>query len=136
MKTHHLFISHSWSYHDQYSRLVSLLRERPYFVFSDYSVPKDDPIHNAPDTTALRAAIRAKMAPCGVVLVLAGVYATYSKWIEEEIKLARTDFVTPKPIIAVVPRGSEKTSVSAKARADRIVRWNADSIVDAIRELA
>lgn len=136
MRQHNLFISHSWTYGDQYSRLCALLRKRPYFAFQDYSVPKDDPIHNAANTSELREAIRRKMGPCGVVLVLAGVYATHSKWIDEEIRLAKTGFFSPKPIVAIEPRGSERTSTRVKEAADRIVKWNTDSIVEAIRAVA
>lgn len=135
MRTHHLFISHSWTYSDEYDRLVALLRKRSYFRFRNYSVPRYDPIHQAPSKSALRAAIRQQMMPCGVVLVLAGVYATYSKWIDTEIDLASSGFAKRKPIIAILPRGSLRTSVPVKHAADRIVRWNTQSIVDAIREL-
>lgn len=136
MKAFNLFISHSWTYGDQYGRLVKLLRDRPYFEFRDYSVPKHDPVHNAGTAAQLRAAIRAQMAPCGVVLILAGVYATHSKWIKEEIALAKNDFPSAKPIVAIEPWGSERTSVPVKNAADRIVSWNTESIVGAIRELA
>ena len=136
MKNYNLFISHSWSYSDGYQNLVNLLRKRSYFDFSNYSVPRDDPIHNAGTDAQLRAAIKAKMAPCSAVLILAGVYAAYSKWIDKEIVLAETGFKQRKPIIAIEPRGSEKTSVRVKNAADRIVGWNTESIVKAIRELA
>lgn len=136
MRQHNLFISHSWSHGSQYARLCTLLRDRPYFVFRDYSVPKDDPIHNAANASELREAIRSKMAPCGVVLVLAGMYATYSKWINEEIRLAETGFDRPKPIVAVELLGSKRTSNRVKKAADRLVKWNTDSIVKAIREVA
>jgi len=43
------------------------------------------------------------MAPCGVVLILAGVYASYSKWIDIEIDLAQDEFTFSKPIIAIAP---------------------------------
>ena len=135
MRTHNLFISHSWGHSDAYERLVALLRKRPYFRFKDYSVPRDDPIHHAPDDAALRDAIHNKMGPCGVVLVLAGVYATYSKWIDIEIELAEFGFRNPKPIIAIEPWGSQRTSRRVKEVADRVVRWNTESIVAAIREL-
>ena len=92
MRTHNLFISHSWSYPNQYDNLVRLLRARSYFTFKDYSVPRTDPIHNAGTDAKLREAIRNKMAPCGVVLILAGVYASYSKWIDKEIALAGKRF--------------------------------------------
>ena len=72
--THNLFISHSWTYAGQYDQLMELLRGRAYFRFKDYSEPRDDPIHNAGTAAGLRQAIRTQMAPCGVVLILAGVY--------------------------------------------------------------
>jgi len=32
-----LFVSHSWSYGERYNAMVSLLRNRPYFNFTNYS---------------------------------------------------------------------------------------------------
>ena len=136
MRTHNLFISHSWSYPNQYDNLVRLLRARSYFTFKDYSVPRTDPIHNAGTDAKLREAIRNKMAPCGVVLILAGVYASYSKWIDKEIALAENGFGQRKPIIAIEPWGSERTSARVKEAADRIVKWNTESVVGAVKELA
>ncbi|OPY56750.1 MAG: hypothetical protein A4E55_01950 [Pelotomaculum sp. PtaU1.Bin035] len=45
--TYNLFISHSWTYSDAYDKLIGLLNSDPYFSYKNYSVPKDDPIHNA-----------------------------------------------------------------------------------------
>lgn len=136
MKTYNLFISHSWAHSDNYQNLEALLRKRPYFEFKDYSVPKNDPIHTNGTASQLYDAILDKMRPCSVILILAGVYSTYSKWIEKEIKIAKKEFSVPKPIIAVEPWGSERTSQIVKNNADRIVGWNTDSVVEAIRELA
>ena len=133
MKAYHLFISHSWTHSDAYDKLVALLRKRPNFEFRDYSVPKDDPIHTNGTTEQLRVAISQQMQPCGVVLILAGVYSTYSKWINREVEIAKSK---KKPIIAIEPRASEKTSQYVKESANEIVGWNTDSIVSAIRKLA
>ena len=135
MKTYNLFISHSWRYSNQYDRLVNLLNQRRYFSFRDYSVPPDDPIHGAGSDAQLRRAIRNHMAPCHVVLILAGVYATYSKWIDIEIDLAKKGFTNPKPVIAIRPRGNERISERVRRAADKIVGWNTESIVQAIRDL-
>ena len=135
MRTHGLFISHSWSYSDSYEKLVELLRSRSYFAFKNYSVPRGDPIHNVGTDAQLIEAIRRKMAPCSAVIILAGVYATYSKWIDKEIKLAARGFDFRKPIIAIKPRGSVNTSLPVKQAADKIVGWNSESVVRAIREL-
>jgi len=135
-KTYNLFFSHSWSYSDAYDKLVKLLNARGYFPFNNHSVPKDDPIHNAPYDYQLYEAIKNKIQGVHAVIILAGVYASYSKWIDKEIKIAKTEFTAPKPIIAIQPWGAEKTSKKVKDNADRIVGWNTESVVRAIRELA
>ena len=104
-------------------------------MYKNYSVPQDDPIHNAPTEALLRSAIRNQMSPSSVVIILAGVYASYSKWINIEIDLAKNGFLYSKPILAIEPRGSEHTSVTVKNAADEVVRWNTESIVRAIRTL-
>lgn len=134
-KTYNLFASHSWTYQNQYDGLVKLLENRPYFNFKNYSVPEDDPIHNAQYDWQLYEAIKKQISPCHVVIVLAGVYSTYSKWINKEIKIANEEFAKKKPILAVEPWGAERTSSIVKNNADLIVGWRADSVVAAIRKL-
>lgn len=128
--TYNLFISHSWSYSENYNSLLNLLDNDPNFVYKDYSVPKNDPIHNANNDAQLRAAIRSKMQHASCVLILAGVYATYSKWIKIEIELAQE---MGKKIIAIQPWGAEHTSIVVKHAADTIVGWNTASIVRSIK---
>jgi hypothetical protein len=135
MKQYSIFISHSWAYGDAYEKLVKLLNADPRFNYKDYSIPKDDPIHDAPNARLLEEAIKKQMTFCDVIIIMAGVYSTYSKWINKEIDLAQ-GFSNPKPILAIEPWDSEKTSQVVKDNADRIVKWNTDSIVSAIRELS
>lgn len=127
---YNLFISHSWSYSDQYKGLINLLSQDSNFEFKDYSVPKDDPIHNASNQDALREAIRAQMQHASCVIVLAGVYSSYSKWINIEIDLAKE---MGKRIIAVEGWGAERTSMMVKDNAVQTVKWNTKSIIDAIK---
>lgn len=127
---YNIFISHSWTYSDAYDRLVELLNGVYGFNYSNYSVPPSDPIHNASYDYQLKAAIRNKMQHASCVLVLAGVYSTYSKWINIELQLAKE---MGKKIIAIEPWGSERTSAIVKRYADEIVKWQASSVVKAIR---
>jgi len=127
-----LFISHSWTYSDAYEKLVSILNNASLFKYSNYSVPKDDPVHNARTDYELYDAIKAQIRPVNCVLILAGVYSSYSKWIDKEIKIAKHEF--GKPIIAIEPWGAEKTSLIVKSNAIAVVKWNTQSIVDAIRQ--
>lgn len=125
-----IFISHSWGYGDHYDTLTGWLDERLYFNWRDYSVPKDDPIHNARSRAALRAALQKKIRHASCVIVPAGVYCSYSDWIEEEIDIA---LEMGKPIIGVRLRGAERVSSIVRENAIDIVGWTSDSVVDAIR---
>ena len=132
-KTFRLFISHSWAYSDSYDGLIKLLDKSPTFSYVDYSVPRNDPIHNAGTDQELLDAIKRQMAPCHAVLMLAGVYSTYSKWINQEIALAAGGFAKPKPIIGIAPWAQQKVSSVVQAAAVDIVRWQKSSIEEAIR---
>lgn len=134
-KTYNLFISHSWTYSDAYEKLVGLLDNAQNFNYKNYSVPKNDPIHNAANDKQLKAAIQKQMQSASVILILAGVYSSYSKWINTEIELAQNGFTYPKKIIAIEPWGAEKTSIKVKNAADEIVKWQTASIVAAIKKL-
>ena len=134
-KNCHLFISHSWTYSDAYEKLVALLNKDSNFSYSNYSVPKDDPIHTNGTDKELYAAIKEQISHASVVLILAGVYSSYSNWIDKEIKIAQEEFLVAKPIIAIEPWGAEKTSKKVKDAADKIVGWNSKSVIDAIKEL-
>jgi len=134
-KRYNLFISHSWSYSDQFERLLALLSKDPYFSYKDYSVAKDEPLVSRTDSE-LRAAIKRQMTPCHVVLVMAGVYSTHSKWIRKEIQIAKNEFAVPKPIIGVRYWASARVSSVVSDAANIMVGWNKSSIVSAIRDLA
>lgn len=123
-----IFISHSWKYDDEYKRLKGLL-DNSGIDWRDYSIPVDDPIHDAKNDKQLRAAIDSKIKMSSVVIVMAGVYATHSEWINAELEISEN---YDKPIVAVKGRGSKKTSIIAKNAATRVVNWNTNSIVGAI----
>lgn len=125
MKTYNLFISHSWSYKDDYIRLKSMLLEnRGYFAFKNHSIEDDEPKNNWRE-------IENNIKWSSVIIVIAGMYASYSNSIKKEIKLAKKH---SKPTIAVIPWGSDRSS-DLKNECDAVVGWNTDSIVNAIREL-
>jgi MTH538 TIR-like domain (DUF1863) len=88
-KTYRLFISHSWAYGENYDKVVEMLKEQG-LSFYDHSVPKGDPIHTNGTDRQLKEAIEAKMKGTSCILILAGVYSTYSKWINKEIEIAKS----------------------------------------------
>lgn len=127
-----VFISHSWSYSSQYDKIEDFLRQEGVYYYN-HSIPKDDPIHTNGSDYQLEAAIESKVKGCSCVIILAGVYASYSRWIQKEIRMAKK---YNKPIIAVEYWGAERTSVVVKNAADVIVKWNAKSVADAVRKYA
>lgn len=133
MKTYHLFISHSWSYGHQYNSLTTLLRNRPLFNFRNYSVPESNPIIGARTDKQLEVAIESKVKASSVVIIMMGVYSTYSKWINKEIAIAKR---LGKPILAVKPYGATNTSSVVRGAADEICNWSTESVISAIRRLA
>ena len=61
--------------------------------------------------------------------------ASYSTWIQREIRIAKNSFTSTKPILAIKPWGNTNVSQVVASSAVRIVNWNTDSIVNAIRGL-
>lgn len=126
-----IFISHSWGYNDKYDGVLNLL-DKTGIKYKNYSVPKNDPIHDADNDIELYRAIENQMKYASVIIILAGVYASYSKWIQNEIEIAK---LKGKKIIAIEEWGAEKTSKIVKDNADKIIRWQSSSLKDAIEEL-
>ena len=136
MRTYHLFISHSWTDSDMYQELIHLLNSKKDFSYRDYSVPKDDPLDSDGTDENLYDAIKTQIARSSVVLILMGIEATGSKWINQEIRIAKSEFRIPKPVIAIESSKNNSNLAIIKQGADRIVDWNPERIVSAIREVA
>ena len=136
MREYNIFISHSWTHTDAYEKLTNILKNAPYFSYNDYSVPKEKSLtiyNKLYYEIELKNKIKNKMKYCNVVLILAGVYSSYSDSINMEIEIAND---LGKPIIAIEPWGSERTSLLVKKNAKSIVKWNSSSIIDEIKRLS
>lgn len=125
--SYRLFISHAWNYSDDYYRLCNLLNNKSYFLWTNYSVPKHDPFETM---IGLKENLKKQIRPVNAVIVLAGMYANYSEWIEFEIEFSKS---INKPIIVIKPWGQERVPQYLQDNATVIVGWNTDSIVEAIR---
>lgn len=138
IKQIHVFISHAWSYSNHYDTLASWIFNEKWrsgqasLDFHNYSVPKDDPIHNANNDTQLRLALFNQISRSHVIVIPTGMYASYSKWIQKEIDGAAG---YSKPILAVNPWGAKRTSVDVSSVANKIVGWNKESVIGGIWEL-
>ena len=130
MKIYNIFIRHAWKYCDDYYRLEALLDEDSWFHYKNYSVPKHDSL-NVKTRRELYRELEEQIAPCSVVIVIAGMYVEYREWIQIEVAIANK---YGKPIVVVKPWGAERMPL--ELRCYPVVNWNTDSIVDAIRRYA
>ena len=128
-KTYTIFISHSWAYIGDLNNLKRLLEDRGYFNVQFEEATPDVPI-NSENAAYIRQRLKQKIANSNIVLGIAGVYASYSEWMQWELDKAIELGV---PIVGVVPRGAERISTVVSSRAKQVVRWNTESIVEAIR---
>ena len=128
-KEYHIFISHSWSYPEDLENLRNLLRNRGYFNVEFEEASADEPINSA-NAYYIKQRLKQKIENSNIVLGIAGMYASYSDWMSWELdKAIELDI----PIVGVIPRGQERISTTVSSRSKQNVRWNTESIVEAIR---
>ncbi|NRA54880.1 MAG: TIR domain-containing protein [Gammaproteobacteria bacterium] len=134
----HVFISHAWAHSDHYDTLSDWIFEQSWSAgqaslnFHNYSVPKDDPIHDADDDKQLKDALYNQISRSHVIVIPMGMYANYSKWIQKELDGAAE---YEKPILAVNPWAQKRKSSVVGDASNKKVGWNSKSVVGGIWEL-
>jgi len=128
-KDYKIFISHSWSYTEDLEALQKLLNERGYFNVTFIEASKKTPI-DSENAAYVKTVLKARILQSDIVLALAGVYASHSDWMIWELETAKANNI---PIVGVIPRGQERISTEVYSRSIVDVKWNTESIVDAIR---
>jgi|SRR5690554_677539 hypothetical protein len=131
-KDYKIFVSHSWAHSDDLTALQNLLNSRGYFNVEFTEASKDVPI-NSENATYVKSRLKSKIINSDIVLALAGVYASHSDWMIWELDTAVSNSI---PIVGVIPRGQERISQEVYNRSKEDVRWNTESIVEAIRKHA
>lgn len=98
--------------------------------FHDLSASEEHPLHYGDDHDRLVRLLAERIRKCDAVLLLAGMYSSYSYWIEVEATLARH---YNKPILAVAPHGQKRlSSVATEASPFQPIRWRGESVRNAI----
>lgn len=125
-----IFISHAWAYSDHYHKMVDWFNSASNFAWKNCSVPSHDAL---PDKTinGLSAGITRQIAPAQVVIILSGMYAAHSTWIDYEIN---ESIRMNKIIIGVRPWGQERVPVKVQNAAQIMVGWNSSSVIQAVRD--
>ena len=127
-----LFISHSWRYSERYEKMVHLLDARPYFNFKNSSIPESKAFFGF-NNAQLAEQLRRQIAPAQCVIIIGGMWTSYSGWIQFEINEA---IRMQKPILGVRPRSAKVMPRAVVDAADSVVNWNKDSIVSGIRAIS
>lgn len=130
----HVYISHSWSLGDDYDKLREVLADCDHTVRLN-GLPVDHPVHAAPSDCELRAEMRKQMANTQMLIVQAGTYERFARWIEEEINLAHYGYQVRRPVLAIVPFDAPPRMGTLLERADRVVMWSHGSILNAVQDL-
>ena len=120
LKTRMLFISHAWAHSSHYDTIVSWFNDAVNFDWKNCSVPSHDAL---PDKTSkgLSEGMRRQIAPAQGVIILAGMYAAHSDWINYEIEQS---IRMNKFIIGVRPWGQERVPVNVQNASNILVGWN------------
>jgi len=109
--------------------VVEFLNDATNFYWHNLSVPRHDPVSSKELTYQLHN----QMRDADAFLIIAGMYAVHSDWIEYEINFARR---IGRPIIGIDTWGSTRTTLAIQNAAKEIVGWTGASIVSAIRRWA
>ncbi len=131
-REHKIFISHSWRYSEDLIKLRELLFNRGYFNVTFQEASQDEPI-NSDNALYIKKVLKNRIIESDIVLAIAGVYASYSDWIDWELSTA---YKMSKPILGVIPWGQERISSTVQKYSKKNVRWNTESIIQAIRDYA
>lgn len=130
LKTRMLFISHAWRYEAAYLTLVKWFNDEPNFSWKNCSIPSTNALLEK-TTKGLSEGITRQINPAQGVLIIAGMYAAHSGWIDYEIGEAQR---LGKIIIGIRPWGQERMPVKVQAASHVLVNWNSASVIRAIRE--
>ena len=132
MRTHNIFVSHSWNYGDRYAAMMELLYGQNYFRFRNYSVPETKAF-GLMAYARMQEELRQQIRPTHCVIIIGGMWFNHSDWIQFEMDEAER---MGKPILGVRPRGAQRMPVQVASRSDEVVNWNGKSIADAVKAIS
>lgn len=125
-----IFISHSWKYDEHYAKVLDWL-QNSNINFINYSIPENKAFDKM-TKKQLQEQLTEQIRHAAIVIILGGMYVSYSEWIEYEIDEAVR---MGKTIIGVKPWGAERVPLKVQYSADVMVSWRQDSLINKIKEI-
>lgn len=130
LKSRMIFISHAWQYNEHYWTIVKWFNDAPNFSWSNCSIPSHDSLQDK-TLAGLRRGMMRQISPSQIFILLGGMYAAHSDWIEYEISEAQR---MGKTLIGVKPWGQERVPLAVQnASICPVVGWNCSSVIQAVR---
>ena len=129
IKNRMIFISHAWNSNEQYWTIVNWLNEETNFSWSNCSIPSHDGLSET-TSKGLSEGMTRQISPAQVVILIGGMYAVHSNWIDYEIQEAQR---MGKTIIGVRPWKQLRVPVNVQNASTKMVGWNRASIINAVR---
>ena len=133
-KNYHIFISHSWSYSSHYETVKKWI-DSSNITVSDYSIPENKSFSPMRENDLKRELLQ-QIYRASVVVVIAGGYVSYSKWLEFEIQSADA---YNKPILAIKPFGNVTWPSALNNCKNKqnihYVNWNSNSFITELKRL-
>ncbi|MBF0133898.1 MAG: TIR domain-containing protein [Magnetococcales bacterium] len=129
-----VFISHGWEYSEDYE-FVKQTITKGFADFVDYSDSKENPIAPPNQRILNKEMLRIideRIRSCSLFVVLGGMYAKHSDWIEKEVNIA---LKYNKSVLVVRPRNQQMVPVFLQNNATEMVNYYGPSIIDAIKKL-
>lgn len=126
----HFFASHSWTYSHRREGLHAILSPWARGLdFQDYSISSAHPLNTDTDPQ-LAGELRDIIFHMDALLIMAGMYANNSPWMQFEIDMA---FAFRVPIIPILANGQERVPrLPTRLATFPPVRWRGDSIREAL----
>ena len=136
MKEYNLFISHAWKYNEDYYTVEKWLKsakENEELIYKNYSVPQHDPLIDSNSIVGkkkLKEMLKTQIRPSSAVIIISGMYANYSEWIDFEIETAIS---MEKYIIGLKPWGQQHIPTKIQNNSNIMIGWNSKPLIEAIK---
>jgi hypothetical protein len=127
-----VFVTHCFEEGDDYLRVLEYLESARNFYYKNCSLPEGKPTLASPE--ALREELRKQMAPCEVIVALAGLYQSQPDLLIFELNCAKAN---DKPVLLLPLFGGDPPKIKAlDGLVDETVAWDERALVDAVKRQA